>query len=110
MRQSLYAQYVAEREGQRVFEYKRGFVAYSQGPGHLYLQDLFVAPAFRQSKVGSKLLQYVERKAREEGRANVFVGIVPGLELSNLMFSLALKNGYAVSHTRGDDIILKKEV
>lgn len=110
MRKSLYAQYVAEREQQIVFEYARGFVGYSVEPDHVFLQDLFVVLKYRHQRVGEKLLQYVERKARELGKERVYVSVVPSTRLGPTMYQLALKYGYKLSHSHADSDYFVKEV
>jgi ribosomal protein S18 acetylase RimI-like enzyme len=52
-----------------------GFAFYEPRGTHLYFSRLSVLPEFRNRGVGRALIQYVERRARETGRAGVRLGV-----------------------------------
>jgi len=71
-----------------------GFAFFELQDGLLYLGRLSVPPTFRNKGIGSKLLEYVEERARTSGAAGVRLGV--RLQLPHLIARYERK-GYRVT-------------
>lgn len=69
---SLYAQYIAEREGSGIIENEDGFLVYEIGNGWLFIKDIFVTKEKRNSKLASKMADEAVSKAIEQGVTMMF--------------------------------------
>ncbi len=58
--------YIAQEDGQVV-----GFVVFYPAQDHVHLENVAVAPAFQNRGIGTKLIRFVERKARQDGYARI---------------------------------------
>jgi ribosomal protein S18 acetylase RimI-like enzyme len=74
-----------------------GFAFYEPKGTHLYFSRLSVLPAFRSRGVGRKLIDHVERRARETGAAGVRLGV--RLQLPHLVARYE-RLGYGITEYR----------
>jgi len=62
----MWPAYLKERTGKEVLNHLNGFAIYSfPEPGICYLEDIYVVPEYRRSKVGSAIANQVEVIAKE---------------------------------------------
>lgn len=64
---SLYAQYVKEREGLDTYETSDGFVIYKIHNNWVFIQDIFVKRESRRGRIASQIADTVVNKALEMG-------------------------------------------
>lgn len=90
----LYKQYLEEREGAHLMAYDWGFAVYKFEPEFVYLQDIFVAPQFRESGLGVRLEQLVIEKALEKGYTAIVGSVVKSTKFGPQMHKIMLGLGY----------------
>lgn len=110
MKQSLYAKYVEERESGHVLEMPWGFVSYRYEKDHVYLEDLYVLPQFREQGKGMKLFSFVQRKARSVGLKYVVGGICTKARFATEMSKILLSWRCRLLSSEKDMIQYIKEV
>jgi GNAT superfamily N-acetyltransferase len=64
---TLYAQYIQEREGAQVLESKDGFAIYRINGNECYIRDMSVDPSKRQQGIGKDLISQLSDIARFNG-------------------------------------------
>lgn len=106
----LYKQYLAEREGAHLLAHDWGFAVYKYGADHVYLQDIFVIEAARDTRKGTQLMMEVAEIAKAKGITLMYGSIDPRTEASSRMMKVMLHLGFLLSHNQGDLIMLKREL
>lgn len=98
--------YYKERKGADVIHDEHGnFLSYYIKPPECYIEDLYVAPEFRKTKVASKMADIVEQIAKDSG-CNLLSGTV---DLKSLNPSLGIQAvlGYGMKyHSRREDLLI----
>lgn len=64
---SLYKEYIFEREQKEIIEGESGFATFKIFDKECYLQDIYVKPELRQTKLASKMADEVCNIARNRG-------------------------------------------
>jgi len=64
---SLWSKYFAASEKRYTYETENGFVSYHIQDGVCIIQDFYVEPGFRGSKLAMTLAKWVERDAKNKG-------------------------------------------
>lgn len=90
----LYKQYLAEREGAHLIARPWGFAVYKLEPEVCYLQDIYVAPEFRQFGLGVELEQLVIAEALKAGYTAIMGSVVKSTPFGPQMHAIMLGLGY----------------
>jgi len=67
MKNSIYKDYIAERQKCKFLESPEGFATYSVGDNFYYIQDVYIKPECRGSGASHKLAKEIELMAKECG-------------------------------------------
>jgi ribosomal protein S18 acetylase RimI-like enzyme len=110
MKKPLYQQYVEEREQAHFIECEHGFAIYKIYPDHVYLQDIYVEPEFRQSGIGVRLMDSIILIARKMGMTKLVGSVVPSTPLGNQTLGILLKLNFKLLKSSDDIIYLVKEI
>jgi predicted GNAT family acetyltransferase len=107
---SLFAEYILEREGENVITAERGFATYKFGQGYCYITDIYVQPEARKSGLASSLADEVCKIAKSHS-VSLLVGSVDTEAVGATTSMKALLGyGFSVSHNDGSMIYFKKEI
>lgn len=72
---TLYAKYIAEREGSECIHGEHGFITFKifeqKGAKHCLVQDFFVEPEFRNKGIGKELFEKVRKVAIMSGASAI---------------------------------------
>lgn len=108
---SLYAAYVLEREGFQTLEGEHGFCTYKVlDDSTIYLRDIYVVPSMRATGEGKKMLEEVERVARDKNCTAVIGSVDISLPSGTLSTSVLLKVGFSITHASGSLLVFRKEI
>lgn len=107
---SLYAQYVKEREGAETVETSEGFYSYKEDGTSLFIVDLYVAPEYRNKKIGSRFGKEIEDIALKLNKDSVLCcASLEALNSSDAM-SFIIMNGYEIINYTDTQVFFKKEI
>ena len=107
---SLYADYVAEREGKLVIETDESFVCYSIDGDSLYIQDIYVVPAKRREHIGSLLADFVVKIAKEKGCKKVYGSVSTSAKGAHESMLALLAWGMRLMTCKNDLIFFVKDI
>lgn len=109
---SLWADYLAEREGIETHETEWGFVSYKPFDDEtMYLMDSYIIPKHRRKGLWYSLEKHCVNKAKEMGYSKIMTSVVIGTKNWDQNLScLILKAGYRVSNVSDPFIYLEKEI
>lgn len=110
MSKSLYAQYLEELEGGIVIEHEWGFATCKRYEDDFYLEDIYVIPEKRDTKLGSELYKQAAQMAKDLGYKRVLGSIVPSRSNSTRMMQVMIGMGFKVLASQNDIIFLFKEI
>jgi GNAT superfamily N-acetyltransferase len=109
-KKSLYAQYLEELEGGVVIEHDYGFATCKIYDNDFYLEDIYVVPEKRDTKLGSELYYQSAALAKELGYKRVLGSIVPSRSNSTRMMHVMLGMGFKIHSSQNDIVFLYKEI
>jgi predicted GNAT family acetyltransferase len=75
IKDTLYYQYIREREGSEVIECEDGFLVYCENERSLFIKDTFVKPEARKSGAARYLVSTLEELAREKQKEWIFAHV-----------------------------------
>ena len=101
---SHYADYLKEREGKEVLETEDGFVTFQISGAECYIQDIYVVPEKRQSRVATVLADCVKDIALAKGCTWLSGSVSPST--SNSHKSLLVLLGYGMKLVKSDKDIV----
>lgn len=105
--ETLYADYVAERENMRFLEREDCFCQYKVRDGELYIAHMFVKPEARKSGVGSFLIHSLKGIAKHEGcRALTAIVDLSVGDPENTLLG-ALKVGFKINQAMNNVLLIK---
>lgn len=104
----MYKEYLKERENAELVEFAHGFVVLKILPDSIYLQDMYVQPAFRRLKIGTEMLQKVEQIAVAAGKRELFTSCSPPALGSTGSLKAILASGFQLHSCEKDMIYLTK--
>lgn len=109
---TLYAQYIKEREQKDIIETDKGFATYKVYPnGECYLQDIYVIPEARRSRVAYDLADQVVEIAKEK-KCHTLVGSVctDAINPTASMKFVLNYNGMKFHSVKGNMIFFTKDL
>lgn len=107
---SLYANYVKELCGKEVLENENGFVVFFPFNDGLYIQDIYVVPAFREKNYASSLADQVAEIAISRGLKKLYGSVKPSNNNSTISLKVLLAYGFKLDSSVVDGIALVKEL
>jgi hypothetical protein len=108
--QSLYAQYLFEREGFECVEELYGFATFKVTGDECYLRDIFVIPSMRKQRGASNLCDQVRDIAKARGCKFVVGSVAPSARGSNESIKAILAYGFQLFSSQQDFIIFKLDI
>lgn len=113
--QSLYSQYIFEREGKQILEVEEGFAVYSfltdtQGVWAVYIEDIFVVRGSREAGVAASIADSVADKAIQAGCKRMYGSVAPKANNSTASLKVLLAYGFQLDSCTSDLILFKKEL
>lgn len=109
--ESLYAQYIKERENKDIIENDKGFATFQfLNNQQCYLQDIFVLPEYRETKIATEMADKVVEMAKEKN-CNVLIGSVCADDKkATRNMKVFLAYGMQIDKVIGNMIFLKKDI
>jgi ribosomal protein S18 acetylase RimI-like enzyme len=108
---SLYAEYIKEREDKEIIETDKGFATFKCFDNkECYLQDLYVCPEYRKTKIATDMTDEVVAIARERGCSLLVGSVCVDDKYATRNMKVFLAYGMQIYKTVGTMIFLKKEI
>lgn len=109
-----YAKYIKELKNFEMYEDEDGFVLYgymdSGADKYCYIEDIYVVPEKRKSKIASRYADKVTNIAKEKGYKKLLGSIVPSLPDSHYRMLVLLGYGFKLHSAQDDFIYFCKEI
>ncbi len=107
---SLFAQYIKERENKEIIESDIGFATYYFVDKNCYIQDIFVKSDFRKSGEASRLADEISKIAKENGCTKLYGSVVPSAKGSTESLHVLLHYGFKLNSSINNFIAMEKEL
>lgn len=107
---SLYAQYMEEREQKQVLEKPNGFAVYWFYQEWCYIEDIYVVPADRQSKVATEMANEITTIALGRGYKKLLGSVKPSAINSTKSLQVLLAYGFKLLSSDSNSILLEKQI
>ena len=107
---SLWADYIAEREGSLVIEEEWGFIEFSLSPPVCLIKSLYITPDQRRGKKGSELADRVTQLALDAGCETLWAQVCVAAFNATDSLKAILGYGFTVQRTENGIIILTKDI
>ncbi len=107
---SLYAHYIAEREGKQILERPEGFATYSINAPECYIEDIYVLPEHRKSGVAAKLADVIAEEAKARGCTYLLGTVMPSAQGSTASLKVLLAYGFKLAKAETNAIYMVKEL
>lgn len=109
--EAKYWAYIGEREGAKVVENDHGFATYKKvSQDTYYLMDIWVKPDYRKTNCGTKLMEQVILKAKEDGATRLMGSCCPSANGSTISLMAMLRRGFSLLNCEEDMIYLVKDI
>lgn len=107
---SLYADYIAEREGYHTIEDETFFVTFKKLGDALYVRDLYIAPEYRGNRMSTDVGNLTIELAKEFGCKALLTSVDKGTVNWERNREMILQFGYKQISEDGDFIQFQKEL
>ena len=107
---SHFAKYMEEREGAKTIETEKGFICYKFEDDYCIITDIYIAPEFRNNKVGKEFGKYVELEAKKEGIDKLLCYADKDANNFEDSVTFILKNDYKLFNATEKLVYFKKEI
>lgn len=107
---SLYADYVTERTHFEIIEKDYGFITYSIEQNICYIQDLYILPDLRQTKLASSLANEVMEIAKTKSCKHLMGTVSPKSKEPETSIKVLLAYGMKLHSSNDQLIIFTKEI
>lgn len=108
---SLYSDYISEKTNKSIIETEKGFVTYSfPDKTTVYIEDIYIKPAYRNSYEASLLANQVVDIAKERGCVKLVGSVVPSTKNSTASLSVLIGYGMKLSSSTNDFILFEKDL
>lgn len=107
---SLFAKYQQERFGFKTLEMDGGFITYAIKPPEASIEEFYVEPEKRGTRLAKRLADSVFRAAEDMQCLRMWAKVTPGVIGAEHAMRTNLHYGFKLSHILGNDIILVKEI
>ena len=106
---SLYAQYVKEREGVTVKEASTYFYSYKEIGEELHILDMFIVPEHRFGTTAKVMMDDIESFWKFTGKRYIVSQVIVGLSNTEKSLSLQFRWGMKVLKCEGNKILTYKD-
>lgn len=111
MSNSLYAQYIAERENKNIIETDYGFATYRFNKDKsVYIEEVYVKPEFRKQGYASLFVNEIVERSHEQGCNLVITTACPSANNSTDSVKAILAYGFKIKSSINDLIIFELEL
>ncbi|GAC1499986.1 MAG: hypothetical protein NVS1B10_03270 [Candidatus Saccharimonadales bacterium] len=107
---SLYKDYIKELYGRHILETDDGFMTYSFFGEECYIQDMYVVPQKRQSRVASDLADKIAELAKDHGCKYLTGTVFLSNNEPTRSLKVLLGYGFKLLRSEVDKIVLVKEL
>lgn len=107
---SLYAQYIAAREGFETVEGEFAFATYKIEGETVYLRDMFIAPEKRQKISAYKICDMVEALGKKAGCKKILTSVCPQDPNATQNMRVVLHHGFKLNSASPQLILFEKEL
>lgn len=107
---SLYAEYIKEREGLEICETDKGFAVYRFAGEECIIQDIFIATAFRESRLASDMADHISAIAKERGCKFLVGTVCPSAKYSDRSIKVLQGYGFRLHSAKENFIIFVKDL
>lgn len=107
---SLWADYAEERLGWKTIELEGGFITYELKPPHCSIEEFYVSPEKRGTRLAKTLADLVVRIAEDNQCLKLWASVTPGLKGAEHALRSNLHYGFKLSHLDSGRIILVKDI
>lgn len=109
---SMYASYLRERTNDLILEYEQGFATYRYLNNNttVYIIDIFVNPASRESGIAASLANEIVKQAKLKGCKELIGSVVPSTKYSTRSLKVLLGYKMELSTASNDLIIFRKDI
>jgi len=109
-RPSLYAQYVKERTDRQIIEDSRGFATFVVQQDYVYIEDIYVLPEYRNSKVGQQYEQQIAEYAKSLGLNKLVGSVCITAKNASESAAVLLHIGYKITYVADNMIYFTKKL
>lgn len=110
---SHYKDYIKELKKYEMLEDDNGFATYGfmhdGGKKYCYIEDIYVVPEKRKTKVASQFADQVAVLAKQEGCSGLLGSVVPSLPGSHYRMQVLLGYGFKLHSSQYDLVYFVKE-
>lgn len=108
----MWLDYIRERTYKQVIEKEKGFAIYFPHPSEnaMYIEDIYVLPEFRNTKVATELLNEVIDLAKIQKLKYILGSNCPNTKGATSSMKAMLASGFELYKIQGDLILLRREV
>lgn len=107
---SLYAQYLRERSNVSIVENEHGYITYIFMKDYCYIEDVFVTPEKRGTRLASQLAEQVLIKAKENGYSRLLGSVCISANGAEKSVVYMINYGYKLHNLDKDMIYFVKEI
>jgi hypothetical protein len=109
---SHYAQYLAEKTGDKIIENQSGFATYRyiNNGKSVYIVDIYIVPDERRRMKATLFADLIAREAKENGAKEMLGTVVPSMKNSTVSLSVLLAYGFKLASASNDMIVFSKEL
>lgn len=111
IKESLYAEYIKERENFEIIEDERGFATFKTFEnGECYIRDIFVRKEYRKSNIASMYADQITEIAKRRGCTYLTGTVSPKANGSTISMAVLLGYGFKLLDSQNDKIVFIKEI
>lgn len=107
---SLYAQYVAEKDGMSVLEKEHGFAVFRIEGESVYLRDIFVVEAKRKSNLAKEMADEIADLARKKGCKFMTGTVNPNLPSATKSVMVLIAYGMKLLSANQECLLFGREI
>lgn len=107
---NIWALYHKEREGFESVESPYGAILYKVVGEECFIRDMVIRPEFRQSGLGSKMVDALAESAKELGATHLSSNVHLDTHGANGSLLGQLKYGFIVVSAHNNCLVLRKEI
>lgn len=107
---SLFGQYIKERTNREIIENHIGFATYVVEKDSIYIEDVFVIPSYRKSRVASDFVNQIAQIAKDKGIKKLYTSVVPTANGSTISLVACVKYGFKLDSSANNFILFVKEI